>query len=46
MSWGHFWGLGHEFSRDARGRTLHPSTLGFEGIGSWATAAILAFYLR
>jgi hypothetical protein len=46
---GHFWGLGHEFSRDARGRTLHPSIMGYEGISSitsWDTVAILALYLR
>jgi hypothetical protein len=46
---GHFWGLGHEFSRDARGRTLHPSIMGYEGVGSitsWDTAAILALYPR
>lgn len=46
---GHFWGLGHEFSRDARGRTLHPSIMGYEGVSSitsWDTAAILALYPR
>ncbi|HET9237301.1 MAG TPA: hypothetical protein VFO10_08620 [Oligoflexus sp.] len=46
---GHFWGLGHEFSRDARGRTLHPSIMGYEGVSSitsWDTDAILALYPR
>jgi hypothetical protein len=44
---GHFWGLGHEFSRDSRGRTLHPSIMGYEGVSSitsWDKAAILALY--
>ncbi|WP_141734962.1 hypothetical protein [Oligoflexus tunisiensis] len=46
---GHFWGLGHEFSRDIRGETLHPSIMGYEGINSitdWDKAAILALYPR
>lgn len=46
---GHFWGLGHEFSRDARGRILHPSIMGYEGVSSitdWDAAAILALYPR
>jgi hypothetical protein len=46
---GHFWGLGHEFSRDIRGETLHPSIMGYEGVSSiteWDKAAILALYPR
>jgi hypothetical protein len=47
---GHFWGLGHEFSRDASGQVLHPSIMGYEdginSITSWDTAAILALYPR
>ncbi len=46
---GHFWGLGHEFSRDARGNILHPSIMGYEGVSSitdWDAAAILALYPR
>ncbi|HYX35684.1 MAG TPA: hypothetical protein VE954_21520 [Oligoflexus sp.] len=46
---GHFWGLGHEFSRGVRGETLHPSIMGYEGVStitSWDAAAILALYPR
>jgi hypothetical protein len=46
---GHFWGLGHEFSRDSSGRTLHPSIMGYESVSSitsWDAAAILALYPR
>jgi hypothetical protein len=46
---GHFWGLGHEFSRDIRGEILHPSIMGYDGvsrISSWDAAAILALYPR
>lgn len=46
---GHFWGLGHEFSRGVRGEALHPSIMGYDGVSSitsWDSAAILALYPR
>lgn len=46
---GHFWGLGHEFSRSAQGQILHRSVMGYsnvENVTDWDTAAILALYPR
>lgn len=45
---GHYFGLGHEFRRDALGRPLNPSIMGYSGatpfITDWDFAAIQALY--